>query len=340
MVERIKKFTILYKYINDIYSKYSNNCIKKYEKSGKQLLRIGNKIILEEKLGRSGSYGVVYKASFRTNKKDIYNPYINFAVKICEITDDNANEINIAQKLDNSLINDNIFHFPLLYGFLKCNTDSLHDYYSSEDSKNSLKHTHSSFDSNYNSLLNKQQLYFQIYEIANGNVDSYYSNIINPLTLEIASNELVFNALAQIFMSVYYFHIIADMQHDDTHFGNFLFHKIEIGTNFKYQITENISFYIKNIGYLWVINDFGLAKPFSNSIKIKQILKDYKYILTNALEYTNYYIDNNIENCIIKLKQYLDVNLYSGSDTEISIITKIMNCIMDYSNTVSLESSI
>ena len=235
-------------------------------------------------------------------------------------------------------------HFPILYGYLECNTNELHDVFSSEPDSGSLKYTHSSFNSNiYNSLLNKSSLYFQIYEIANGNTDSYYAHIIDDSTDKIKSNELVFNALAQIFMSIYYFHIVLGMQHNDTHFGNFLYHKIELGLNFKYTLDTGVNFYIKNIGYLWVINDFGLAKPLTTSNKISQILADYKTILDNALEYSHFYINNDIVNFIKEVKLYLDKDLYtaynSSEDVEKKIIINIMNCFLKYSNSVAKEDS-
>jgi len=343
--DRINKYDIINEYIKKIYTKYDNNCIKKYKiVSGRQLLRIGNKIILENKLGRSGSYGVVYKGYYRETQKDVYNPIIKFAVKICEINEINRLEIAIAQELTKYLINNNIMHFPILYGYLECNTNDLHDVFSSERDSGSLKYTHSSFNSNiYNDLLNKSSLYFQVYEIANGNTDSYYAHIIYDSTDKIKSNELVFNLLAQLFMSIYYFHIVLGMQHNDTHFGNFLYHKIELGLNFKYTLDDRVNFYIKNIGYLWVINDFGLAKPLTTSNKISQILADYKTILDNALEYSHFYINNDIVNFIKEVKLYLDKDLYtaynSSEDVEKKIIINIMNCFFKYSNSVAKEDS-
>jgi hypothetical protein len=344
--DRINKYNIIYEYIKKIYTKYDNNCIKKYKiVSGRQLLRIGNKIILENKLGRSGSYGVVYKSYYRETRKNVYNPIIKFAVKICEINEINRQEILIAKELTKYLVNNNIMHFPILYGYLKCNTNDLHDVFSSEADSGSLKYTHSSFNSNiYNDLLNKSSLYFQIYEIANGNTDSYYAHIIDDSTDKIKSNELVFNALAQLFMSIYYFHIVLGMQHNDTHFGNFLYHKIELGLNFKYTLDTGVNFYIKNIGYLWVINDFGLAKPLTTSNKISQILADYKTIIDNAQEYSHFYINNDIVNFIKEVKLYLDKDLYTGydssEDVEKKIIINIMNCFLKYSNSVAKEDSI
>ena len=158
---RITKYNILNKYINKIKDKYSNNCLKKYKiLNGVQLLRIGNKIILEKKLGNSGAYGVVYKSYYRRTINDDYNYNIKFAVKICEKNAINIKEIQIANILTNKVVTENYLHFPILYGYLKCNYDELNDLYSSEKSSASLNYSPESlFDSRYNSILNRNELY-------------------------------------------------------------------------------------------------------------------------------------------------------------------------------------
>ena len=57
------------------------------------------------------------------------------------------------------------------------------------------------------------------------------------------------------------------MQHCDSHWGNFLYHKIKPGGFFHYKII-GVDYYIENIGYLWVIWDFGLSRPFSQNMYI------------------------------------------------------------------------
>ena len=335
--KRINNYNILNKYISKINSKYSNNCIKKYKNiSGHQLLRIGNKIILKKKLGQSGGYGVVYKGYYRANKRDDYNYDINFAVKICQITEDNKKEIEIAKILTDKVINDDFANYPILYGYLKCNSDELNDLYSSENSSGSLNYSPQSlFSSNYNSLLNKNQLYFQIYEIADGTLNNYFAYIIDDDTDKIKSNEFVFNALAQVFMSLICFYCHTDMCHADTHFGNFLYYKITPGGKpFEYRIFNN-TLSIENIGYLWVINDFGLAEKFIDGKIISQILKDFKLIIQELLYKKSYFIDDEINKFIKKINDYLDIDLYLIDDFE-TLLINIINCLLEYSETFKL----
>jgi len=331
---RITKYNILNKYINKIKDKYSNNCLKKYKiLNGVQLLRIGNKIILEKKLGNSGAYGVVYKSYYRRTINDDYNYNINFAVKICEKTDINKQEIKIANILTNKVVTENYLHFPILYGYLKCNYDELYDLYSSEKSASLNYSPDSEFDSRYNSILNRNELYFQIYEIADGTLNKYLAYMVNDITDKI-ENELVFNALAQIFISLICFYSITDMCHADTHFDNFLYHKIKPGGYFEYTI-YNYPLKIKNIGYLWILNDFGLAENLINSKRISQVIRDFKIILAELERKKSYFIDNKIPNFITEAKNYLDENIYEEEEIN-NLLIHLLNCLLKYSETFKL----
>ena len=61
-----------------------------------------------------------------------------------------------------------------------------------------------------------------------------------------------------------FFHKYINAFHNDAHAGNFLYHRIKPGGYFHYNIYGQ-DFYLENIGFLWVIWDFGLIQPFSNS---------------------------------------------------------------------------
>ena len=70
------------------------------------------------------------------------------------------------------------------------------------------------------------------------------------------------------------------MLHCDAHSGNFLYHKIKKGGYFHYNLF-GIDYYIKNIGYLWIIWDFELSLPFD---KNKYLLNgDFKYIINEFM---------------------------------------------------------
>ena len=125
------------------------------------------------------------------------------------------------------------------------------------------------------------------------------------------------------------------MCHADTHFGNFLYHKITPGGKpFEYNIF-NYNLSIENIGYLWVINDFGLAEKFIDGKIISQILKDFKLIIQELLSKKSYFIDDKINNFIKKINDYLDIDLYLIDDFE-TLLINIINCLLEYSETFKL----
>ena len=333
MEKRINNYKILDKYIKKINNKYENNCIKKYtNKAGKKLLRIGNKIILEEQVGEKGSFGIVYKSYYRVNKKDDYKENIKFAVKVCEVNEENTTEINVSNKLLNFI---NYYHFPILYGYLKCNIDDINDVYeSSESTGASIYISRSKFNSKDNSLLKKNNLYFLIYELANGTLNNYLLKLVDKYLNKFISFDLIFNAYIQLFISLYYFHKHTDMVHNDIKFNNFLYHKIKSGGTYIYYIADN-TYVVQNIGYIWVINDFGLATINSNSNKMHFLIRDYKNIVDEMKRYNNYYLGIKIQTLIDDLD---DALIYRSNDDINDLILRILNCFIGKTSQIIINN--
>jgi hypothetical protein len=108
-------------------------------------------------------------------------------------------------------------------------------------------------------------------ELANGDAEMFvYQNYNNAKKIN--------NAITQILISIYSFHCEGYL-HNDSHWGNFLYHKIKPGGYIKY-IINGKELYLENIGYLWVIWDFGnLVTHFDKYIG--QIAKDYMVLLAS-----------------------------------------------------------
>jgi hypothetical protein len=87
------------------------------------------------------------------------------------------------------------------------------------------------------------------------------------------TEEVVENAVAQIIMAIATLHELG-IRHNDTHYGNFLYHKIKPGGYIKYVIQGN-SYYVKNLGYLWVIWDFGISTQLNGDF---DYFKDYEML--------------------------------------------------------------
>jgi hypothetical protein len=123
--------------------------------------------------------------------------------------------------------------------------------------------------------------------------------------------------------------------HNDAHAGNFLFHKIKPGGYFHYNIYGK-DYYLENIGYLWVIWDFGLIQPFNNSKLInnnkfgkykKKVKITYDYIkpISRIID-NNDLFNTDFTDIISKIKVMLDK--YSNN-TDISLLSNINNNILN-----------
>jgi hypothetical protein len=129
----------------------------------------------------------------------------------------------------------NYQHFPLLYHTISCSTQP--------EITDRLPEL-------FKNLRKNQGYVMSLNEIASGDLKSFiYSQHMNE--------ETWVNAIEQIIMALACFHSTGHL-HQDSHFGNFLFHKITPGGCFEY-IINGEKYYIKNIGFLWVIWDFGVS---------------------------------------------------------------------------------
>ena len=118
--------------------------------------------------------------------------------------------------------------------------------------------------------------------------------------------------MTQIFISIMFFHYYTNSHHNDAHSGNFLYHKIKPGGYFHYNIYGK-DYYLENIGYLWVIWDFGLATHFSKTRKIgttnfqKTISTDYYKIIDTFGYYTAVMTSNEVN---IRKLLYNEISTY------------------------------
>jgi hypothetical protein len=215
-----------------------------------------------------------------------------FAIKIAEnISNDSVKEIYILEKMMH-FIKNGYHNLPLIYcSFMKMKT---HDIIKNMniDSENFSKIKGFFRDSkNYNVYVN---------ELANGDLKSFL-NLYDTVDGEI-TEEIILNAVSQILMSIATLHSIG-IRHNDTHFGNFLYHKIKPGGYIKYTV-NNETYYIKNLGYLWVIWDFGI------SIQIYNPEMDYMYdyemlslfLRKDEGKYNMHFKANNNNNQLVRRK--------------------------------------
>ena len=289
IMDRINYYIIVRKYIDYIKKNFKNNYIHTYKIINNQtLLSIGKNIILEKKLG-TGGYGVVYKAYFRLNsvKYRKLGKMFKMVVKICEITDKNKKEIEILTKLTALILKMVCPHFPISYGYLICNKKNEKVYskissaISSYDRISSIK-----INPRFFSFRSKSNLYLIVNEYANNTFPYMLEYIFKKYELNVASF-ILNNMIIQCLISIIFFQKYIKMVHYDTHIYNFLVHYIKEGGYYHYNIYGK-NYYLKNTGYLIVINDFGLAKPINKNL----IKRDFKMFL---LSLNKRLIKRNIE---------------------------------------------
>jgi len=224
-----------------------------YDENDKKQYNIANaNLTLKKQIGTESKYGVIYLTQNKQKKQ--------LATKLTPKTIRNAIEIQIAKKLGKLVLKNLTPHFLLIYKVLACFI---------KDTENT----------NVPSIIKNEDYYISINELADGDLHTflrrYYDNI-----------ELVNNAIQQVLLCVLSFHYFSGgFYHRDCHSGNFLFHKIKPGGYFKYKIFGK-TIYVKNLGFLWMIWDFGLIK--TKEIDIEERLADYFKIV----RIINKYYDN------------------------------------------------
>ena len=180
------------------------------------------------------------------NGKPINN--FKFAIKIAKVDkSDSDKEIYILQNMLD-FVRKGYHNLPIIYKSFKQN-------------KKNMKPT---LMDDINTFFNKYANYnIYINELANGDLRKIL-NLYNDGNSDV-SDEILLNAVVQILMSIASLHNIG-IRHNDTHFGNFLYHKIKPGGYIKYTI-DNESYYLRNLGYLWVIWDFGISTQINGICK-------------------------------------------------------------------------
>ena len=201
-------------------------------------------LILDKKIGSDSKYGVVYSTLY--GKKP--NQY-NVATKLLCINESNDREIMILKKITKVILAKKTIHFPIMYFDHKVSTSNLN-----KSLLPGVISKCSDFHINFN-------------EIFSGDLKML-------MTSKKHSSVFIKNTITQLFFSISTFSEYTGFIHKDTHWGNFLYHDIKPGGFFYYKIND-IDVYLENIGYIWVIWDYGFARK----QKANNVHKDYLRII-------------------------------------------------------------
>lgn len=288
---RITKYKKLLPFFSTIHK---NQCLKSIHKHGDEYsYEINNGFLhLERRIGSNSRYGVIFLSSNNIDKT-------MFATKLMIKDKYNHNEIIIAEKLSDITLKDLNPHFLLVFKHFECN-------YSRER------------DNNIPTIIKFDSYYICVNELVSGNLKQF----INEHNSNI---NLIFNAFQQVLITILSFHYYTGgYYHNDCHYKNFLYHKITPGGYFHYKIF-NKDVYVKNMGFLFLIWDFGLTQ--TKPVYKEQHIKDYFRIIDffDSVNSSPIYLQhssssttntNNIEKIARNILKYQDnyYNFFGHSD--------------------------
>ena len=277
---RISNYKKQLKYLKNIAS---YQCLNVLKKNGFYEYNLSKgKIILKKQIGSKSKYGVIFLTK-NTNNETMY------AVKLTPQSIKHFNELQIAKKLSNVALSDKNPHFLLVYKYIFCNDIS---------------------NINVPTIIKKQTYYICVNELADGNLKNLLDFNKDP--------QLLLNAYQQILISILSFHFFTNnYYHHDCHYKNFLFHRIKPGGYFHYKI-YNKDIYIENMGYVWMIWDFGLVKTNTGIYKNNQ-LEDYFRLNNMFRDYMHYNQISLINDYVLKLNdlEKIFVELVGNSDKKL-----------------------
>ena len=224
-----KEFNKFIKHLN------AQNCFKI-----DNVISLDKTLILKQRIGCKSKYG---QAFLLTSRNDVYK----VAAKIMPDDKYTKQELDIVRIIDKVVSKDILPHLPIYYKTFYCSIQN-GAWIDFQEYGKDIKTSETSETSETRDEIGDH--YILINELAKGDLKAFTSITINKTEL--------FNSLFQIYISILSLHILG-IQHNDSHWGNFLYHKITPGGCFEYEINGE-TVYLENIGYYWVIWDFGLSK--------------------------------------------------------------------------------
>ncbi len=189
---------------------------------------IGN-IKIIKKIGNKSKNGLILLGELDNYK---------IALKITKYNPKKTNELDTFKMVSNAVINKKTNNFPMLYD------------YKIYEPLNNIERFPKIF---HKFIKNPFIIYFN--EIADGDLKDFLNENYD-------NDELIINALYQVLMSLVDFYKITGKFHNDSHSGNFLYHKISLSNkDFEYMNGDD-KYKIRNLGYLFVIWDLEKSTEF------------------------------------------------------------------------------
>jgi len=260
-------------YCMNIYIKDDNRANIKYI--------INDKIILEKEIKTDGRTYIIYLAYYKDNKKDKFLVKIYAVDKYIKLSED----ANISKKLSDMVIKDKCPHFPVVYDKLICNN---------------FKLIHNEFESEYKlfpSLIQNKEYQISLLR------EVYDGNIVMFIEKNCKKTSLIENALVQVFISLMFFYKEINRLYNNFYSNeNLIYRKIKPGGYFHYKILDK-DYYIENLGYIWMIDEFNHILSNSNNSDIRNEFNNLIKIFTNSKSKFKNTLSNKIDEILKKYNQ-------------------------------------
>jgi hypothetical protein len=227
----------------------NGDCVEPKKFGSRDGYSVRDIINLEEVIGTPSAYGVIYLTTIKGAPKSF-----KIASKLFEPTTGNKNEVKVMEDTTNNLIlTEKSRHFLALYNNTTCRDDKLQ----------------------------KKMRLLSINELAHGDLKGLISK-----SAVMGNDNLVYNLLLQVIISIATFQKHTKLYHNDCHFGNFLYQKnIEKG-HYQYRVGVE-DYYLPSCDYNMMIYDFGISKKITNDIN------GGRYVLADYLRIMNAFINSN-----------------------------------------------
>ena len=304
----VKDDNYVYKNINDMFNMKELN-------SGVEGIVYLSNLIDDPKLNKS----IVIKKShinklqkdipkgiLSKNPKYLYDLFEKIGVNLTRHSKNDVLIESIMYKLINQLVFQNIcplYNVNYYWEFIKPNDSNLYLYFYNELVTNNNKGEYSKITSSnendpfrdeYEKLLDTKKDIKEYSTITLLNWLKYKGVILNNLSVSNKYADVqkyiynhtceIYNVIAQVLIGIIgmykYFNII----HGDLHCENILIQSVNPGGNWRY-IIEGTEILIPNLGFMVIINDFGLSS-------IKGLVEQKWY----SDSYLNYFSNNNMQN--------------------------------------------
>jgi len=232
---------------------------------------IRNIINLKKKIGMESKHGTIYL----THIPNLLGTYsiASIATKVMKSNNGNNREVSIMKKITNDIILKKLSrHFLMIYYSSVC-AQEIPEIPEKIKSMNVDKLT----DIVLKMLCERRNIQnrrlISVNELADGDL-----KMLCEKRDILEDDELIFNLLFQVFISIATFQNSVGYMHNDTHYGNFLYqHNKEKG--YYHYVFNGTNYYLKSCMYNIIIFDFGISTDIDEENGVQNLYYDYERIL-------------------------------------------------------------